>query len=102
MMQKTSRVRTCAQKHLEGNEPAEQEQSRITRRDPPHDNETRQPVPEHEHALEKPPRDPHRFGAFPHEKLDVYRVALQMARLAKELAKEIPRGHRHVADHLQR
>ena len=42
------------------------------------------------------------MGAFPHEKLDAYRVALEMAALAKDLAKEIPRGHRNIADHLQR
>lgn len=41
-------------------------------------------------------------GAFPHEKLDIYRVALEMAALAKELAEQIPRGHRNVADHLER
>lgn len=51
------------------------------------------------------PREPdydNRSGLFPHEKLDVYRVALEMAALAKELADEIPRGHRNVADHLIR
>jgi len=41
-------------------------------------------------------------AAFPHEKLDIYRVALEMAALAKELADLIPRGHRSVADHLVR
>jgi four helix bundle protein len=41
-------------------------------------------------------------GAFPHEKLDAYRVALAMARGANALAQRIPRGHRSVADHLLR
>ncbi len=41
-------------------------------------------------------------GAFPHEKLDVYRVALAMAALARRIAERIPRGHRNIADHLMR
>ena len=41
-------------------------------------------------------------GPFPHEKLDAYQVALEMAALAKKLAEHIPRGHRNVADHLLR
>lgn len=41
-------------------------------------------------------------GRFPHEKLDAYRVGLEMARGAKILAKQIPRGHRSIADHLLR
>jgi four helix bundle protein len=41
-------------------------------------------------------------SAFPHEKLDVYRVALAMAALARRIAERIPRGHRNVADHLMR
>ena len=41
-------------------------------------------------------------GQFPHEKLDAYRVALEMARGAKTLAQHIPRGHQSVADHLLR
>ena len=32
----------------------------------------------------------------------MYRVALEMAALAKELAEKIPRGHRSLADHLLR
>ena len=43
-----------------------------------------------------------RMGPFPHDRLDAYRVALEMARGAKELAQHIPRGHRSVADHLLR
>lgn len=43
-----------------------------------------------------------RAGSFPHENLDVYRVALEMAALAKKLAEHIPRGQRSIADHLQR
>ena len=41
-------------------------------------------------------------GAFPHAKLDVYGVALELAALSKKLAGEIPRGHRSIADHLLR
>jgi four helix bundle protein len=41
-------------------------------------------------------------GPFPHEKLDAYQVALEMAALAKKVAEQIPRGHRNVADHLLR
>jgi four helix bundle protein len=60
---------------------------------------------EHEDAHEQsdaPSAALHLAGPFPHEKLDAYRVALEMAALAKELAEKIPRGHRNVADHLQR
>jgi four helix bundle protein len=42
------------------------------------------------------------IGAFPHEKLDAYRIALEMARNAKALVEQIPRGHSSVADHLRR
>lgn len=48
---------------------------------------------------------PKRHGAraeFPHERLDAYRLALAMARDAKDLAEQIPRGHRSIADHLLR
>jgi four helix bundle protein len=41
-------------------------------------------------------------GAFPHEKLDAYRIALEMVRNAKALVEQIPRGHSSVADHLRR
>jgi four helix bundle protein len=41
-------------------------------------------------------------GAFPHEKLDAYRVAVEMARGAKALVEQIPRGHSSIADHLRR
>lgn len=41
-------------------------------------------------------------GPFPHEKLDAYQVALEMAGLAKKVAEQIPRGHRNVADHMLR
>jgi four helix bundle protein len=43
-----------------------------------------------------------RHGSFPHEKLDAYHIALEMARRAKTLAQKVPRGHRNVADHLLR
>lgn len=58
---------------------------------------------EHDDGREGDTRDRHReIGPFPHEKLDAYRVALEMAVAAKELAAEIPRGHRNIADHLER
>jgi four helix bundle protein len=41
-------------------------------------------------------------GPFPHEKLDAYRVAVQMVALANRVAAQIPRGYRNIADHLQR
>jgi four helix bundle protein len=41
-------------------------------------------------------------GTFPHEKLDVYRVALEMVALANKVVEQIPRGHRNIADHLLR
>jgi four helix bundle protein len=41
-------------------------------------------------------------GPFPHEKLDAYRVAVQMVALANQVAAQIPRGYRNIADHLQR
>lgn len=41
-------------------------------------------------------------GVFPHEKLDAYHVAVKMAALARQIAERIPRGHRNVADHMQR
>jgi hypothetical protein len=50
----------------------------------------------HAHALadahDESPMDPAlNPGPFPHEKLDLYRVALEMVALAKDLAEEIPR-----------
>ena len=58
---------------------------------------------EHEHGRDGDARGRyHEIGPFPHERLDAYRVALEMAELAKELATKIPRGHRNIADHLER
>jgi hypothetical protein len=39
---------------------------------------------------------------FPHHRLEAYRLALQLAAAARQLGTAIPRGHRHIADHLQR
>jgi four helix bundle protein len=50
---------------------------------------------DHDHATYQP-------GSFPHEKLDAYRVALDLAGAARQLAAQIPRGHRSLADHLLR
>ena len=52
---------------------------------------------DHEHDDATTPR-----GSFPHERLDAYRVALEVAGAAKRLAAQIPRGHRSMADHLLR
>lgn len=41
-------------------------------------------------------------GLFPHEKLHAYQVALRMAAWARQLAAQIPRGQRNLADHLLR
>jgi four helix bundle protein len=41
-------------------------------------------------------------GSFPHEKLDAYRVALEIVALANKVAEQIPRGHRNIADPLLR
>ena len=49
----------------------------------------------HDHATYQP-------GSFPHEKLDAYRVALDLAGAARHLAAQIPRGHRSLADPLLR
>ena len=51
-----------------------------------------------------PTADPRRSpaGLFPHEKLHAYQVALRMAALARQLAAQIPRGQRNLADHLLR
>lgn len=67
--------------------------------------ENRSPIHAHAHAHahdEAEPDAPPTSGSFPHEKLDVYRVALELAALAKKLADRIPRGHRSLADHLLR
>lgn len=55
----------------------------------------------HPHAHEAPD-SVHIAGSFPHEKLEAYQVALEMAKLAKKMAEGIPRGHRNVADHMLR
>lgn len=55
----------------------------------------------HAHAHEQH-ESAHINGSFPHEKLNAYQVALEMAVLAKKLAEQIPRGHRNVADHMLR
>jgi four helix bundle protein len=65
--------------------------------------ESRPTTHPHEHALaHEGPNEARGAGLFPHEKLDAYQVALQMAALSKKLAKEIPRGHRSIADHMLR
>ena len=40
--------------------------------------------------------------AFAHHKLDAYRVAMEMAQLAKQLSARVPRGYRSFADQLKR
>ena len=39
---------------------------------------------------------------FDHEKLDVYRVAIDFVALSDEVAKQLPRGRAYLADQLQR
>ena len=39
---------------------------------------------------------------FPHHRLEVYRVALEMAVQAKSVAERVPRGHRGMADQILR
>ena len=68
----------------------------------------------HAHAHEpRPTSDPYAHahahapdgdasGAFPHDKLDAYRIACELAALANNIAAQIPRGHRNIADHLLR
>ncbi len=41
-------------------------------------------------------------ATFPHQRLEAYRLALELAAAARQLCAAIPRGHRHIADHLQR
>jgi four helix bundle protein len=69
----------------------------------PHDHDPHDHDPhEHEHEHEHEHDGVAVAGAFPHDKLDAYRVALKLAAMAKRLAAEIPRGHRSVVDHLLR
>ena len=66
--------------------------------------EARRTCDAHAHA-NAPPKGgepPWVAGAFPHERLDAYRVACELAALANKIAAQIPRGHRHIADHLLR
>ena len=39
---------------------------------------------------------------FAHHQLEVYALALRMAKLAKTVAEKVPRGYRNYADHLKR
>jgi four helix bundle protein len=41
-------------------------------------------------------------STFPHQRLEAYRVALELATAARQLSTSIPRGYRSVADHLLR
>ncbi|MBI2374967.1 MAG: four helix bundle protein [Deltaproteobacteria bacterium] len=64
-------------------------------------NEPLSTIHAHAHAHERAYDGPSP-GLFPHEKLDAYQLALQVVALSKNLAKEIPRGHRSIADHMLR
>ena len=44
----------------------------------------------------------HQSFSFPHNRLDVFRVALDMAVQARLVADRVPRGHRSLADQLLR
>ncbi len=39
---------------------------------------------------------------FPHQRLNAYRTALELTRACLGIAKQLPRGHGHIADHLRR
>lgn len=56
----------------------------------------------HAHAHAHEARGNRALGSFAHEKLDAYRVALELAGLSTAVAEKIPRGHRNLADHLLR
>lgn len=69
----------------------------------PHAHDPRQTTHAHAHGrADEQHESAHVTGEFPHEKLDAYQVALKMARLAKKVGEQIPRGHRNVADHMLR
>ena len=44
----------------------------------------------------------HDLPAFPHHRLDAWRVSLEMAVLVRQLGDRIPRGHRSLADQMVR
>jgi len=44
----------------------------------------------------------HQAFPFPHNRLEVFQVSLEMASQAKQVADRIPRGHRSLADQLLR
>ena len=96
---------TSEGQELTNSEPRTTPDSSHDKRSTSHDD--RGTIHPHAHALANAHAEPEEAhtsnaGTFPHEKLDVYRVALEMAALAKELAEKIPRGHRSLADHLLR
>jgi len=43
-----------------------------------------------------------RLNCFDHEKLDVYKVAIEFVILSSEMAEQLPRGKAYLADQLQR
>ncbi len=44
----------------------------------------------------------HQTFPFPHNRLEVFQVSLEMASQAKRVADRVPRGHRSLADQLLR
>ena len=44
----------------------------------------------------------HQAFPFPHNRLEVFQVSLEMAAQARQVADRIPRGHRSLADQLLR
>ena len=83
-------------------------EERSSSHDNAHADDERSTIHPLEHAHASAHADPHASviplpdSGFPHEKLDAYRIALQMASVAKRVAADIPRGHRSIADHLLR
>lgn len=59
------------------------------------------PTPETSNPkLELESRNP--TSSFGHQKLDVFRIGLQMARCSRVLCDRVPRGYRSFSDHLLR
>ena len=94
-------TRGAHRRYLDVNKPHDDSEQAPHRDATPHEE---RPTPHaHAHAHAHGERAPSYIGgSFPHEKLEAYQVAVEMARLARKLAEQIPRGHRNVADHLLR
>ena len=72
------------------------------RYDPEPEPEPRSPMAESPRYDSEPESETPERYPFTHQKLDVYRVALEIARRSRELADRVPRGYRPFADQLLR